>query len=229
MAESTVIAIPRPLESELKELPRTPPTRSPIGTPVPVPSTPSRAATAGVVDRTLSGASNLVNLLPTGTVLAFQTLSPSFANKGKCYTSNKCLTSVLILLCSLSCVFFSLTDSLLGEDGKLYYGIATVKGFYLFNYEGDEEERAKAFGRGLRRLRLRPLDCVHALFSVLVLLSLTFSDSDIQTCLFPGAGKDAKELLVNLPLGAAVVSSLVFMILPTSRKGIGYAAPPHPR
>jgi hypothetical protein len=34
------------------------------------------------VDKTLSSASDLLKLLPTGTVLAFQALAPSFSNHG---------------------------------------------------------------------------------------------------------------------------------------------------
>ncbi|KAF3334585.1 hypothetical protein FCM35_KLT21189 [Carex littledalei] len=43
---------------------------------------------------------------------------------------------LLLYLCVLSCVFFTFTDSLVGTDGKVYYGIATLKGFFVFNFEG---------------------------------------------------------------------------------------------
>ncbi|PKA47455.1 hypothetical protein AXF42_Ash020184 [Apostasia shenzhenica] len=163
-----------------------------------------------VIDKTLASASNLSKLLPTGTVLAFQTLSPSFTNKGHCYASNRILTYALIVICVASCLFFTFTDSLTGRDGQLYYGVATSKGLYILN----EDQ--------LRRLRRRWVDWVHALFGVAVFLALAFGDGNVQSCFFPSAGRQSKELLVNLPLGAAVFASLVFMVFPTSRKGIGY-------
>uniref|UniRef100_A0A0E0BRX8 Uncharacterized protein n=1 Tax=Oryza glumipatula TaxID=40148 RepID=A0A0E0BRX8_9ORYZ len=65
------------------------------------------------------------------------------------------------------------------------------------------------------------VDFVHAFFSAVVFLSVAFSDVGLQKCFFPNAGKNDKELLKNLPLGMAVLSSFVFMIFPTNRRGIG--------
>ncbi|CAL9096240.1 unnamed protein product, partial [Musa textilis] len=174
------------------------------------------------VDKTLSTAANLAQLLPTGTVLAFQALAPSFARRGECYASNKSLISVLVAVGAVSCAFFSITDSFVGADDRLYYGVATLQSLYVFNYNGaDGEARRRVLG-DLAQYRLRPLDCVHALFTVLVFLTIAFGDAMVQNCLFPDAGPNARELLVNLPLGAGVLSTLVFMLFPTSRKGIGY-------
>ncbi|XP_065007094.1 protein DMP7-like [Musa acuminata AAA Group] len=185
-------------------------------------ASPQSKQSSWVVDKTLSTASNLAQLLPTATVLAFQSLSPSFTRRGECYATNRELTCVLIALSAVSCAFFSITDSLVGADNKLYYGVATLRGLYVFNRNGaNEEERRRVFG-DLEEYRLRPLDCVHAVFAVLVFLTLAFSDAMVQHCLFLDSGTNARELLVNLPLGAGVVSTLVFMLFPTSRKGIGY-------
>ncbi|THU67805.1 hypothetical protein C4D60_Mb05t28550 [Musa balbisiana] len=185
-------------------------------------ASPPPTPTTLVIDKTLSTAANLAQLLPTGTVLAFQALAPSFTRGGVCYASNRCLISVLIALDAVSCAFFSITDSLVGADNKLYYGVATLRSLYVFNYNGaDEEVRRRVLG-DLVEYRLRPLDCVHVVVTVLVFLTIAFGDAMVQNCLFPDAGPNARELLVNLPLGAGVVSTLVFMLFPTSRKGIGY-------
>lgn len=190
------------------------------------PASPPAALTSSrpiIIDKTLASAANLSQLLPTGTVLAFQSLSPSFANRGLCFSSNRYLTAALIVVCAASCAFFSLTDSLTGRDGRLYYGVATRSGLRVLNFDAPEEERGKVLDAAqLRRYRLRAVDGVHALFSVLVFLTIAFSDGMIQNCMFPDAGANARELLVNLPLGAGVVSFIVFMLFPTSRKGIGY-------
>ncbi|RWW31886.1 hypothetical protein GW17_00003469 [Ensete ventricosum] len=180
-----------------------------------------------VVDKTLSSAANLVKLLPSGTVLAFQALSPPFSNRGMCHTSNKYLTAALIQLCAAACAALSFTDSLKGGDGKLYYGVATLRGMYVLNYDGAEGEERSGLLKDLRRYRLRVLDGVHALFAVVVFLTLAFSDSDVLNCFFPEAGPDTRQLLVNLPLGAAFLSGAVFLVFPTTRRGIGYADMAH--
>ncbi|WOL18857.1 hypothetical protein Cni_G27654 [Canna indica] len=179
-----------------------------------------------VIDKTLSSAANLVKLLPSGTVLAFQALSPPFSNRGVCHASNKYLTAALVLFCALACALLSFTDSLKGRDGKLYYGVATFKGFYVLNYEGgddgEQDEQHKVFD-DLRRYRLRLLDCVHAVFAVVMFLTVAFSDTDVVSCFFPVAGDDMRQLLINLPMGAGFMASIVFLIFPTTRKGIGYS------
>lgn len=165
--------------------------------------------------------SDLLKLLPTGTVLAFQALAPSFSNHGVCHhAANRYLVLSLIGACAVSCVLLSFTDSLVGRDGKLYHGAATFGGFYPFNY-ATREEREATF-RDLSRFRITAMDFVHAFFSALVFLAVVFADAGIQGCLFPDAGADVRELLVNLPLGAGFLSSMVFMIFPTTRKSIGY-------
>lgn len=218
---------------ELHESPPSPPPKSPTkSTTTHSPPQPSSSSTSSpaVIDKTLSSAANLTKLLPSGTVFIFQALSPSFTNKGQCYPSNKYLTYSLLLICSLSCIFFSFTDTLKSPNSHLYYGIATFKGFYIFNYDDDQETKNTRVKKdlNLKRFRLRVLDYVHAVFTVVVFLALTFGDANVQRCLFPGVGSDGKELLVNMPMGAAVVAGLVFMVFPTKRKGIGYSdATPH--
>ncbi|TVU20774.1 hypothetical protein EJB05_30370, partial [Eragrostis curvula] len=175
------------------------------------------------VDKTtLSSASDLLKLLPTGTVLAFQALAPSFSNHGVCYAANRYLVTALIAACAASCVLLSFTDSLVGRDGRLYHGVATLRGLYPFNFSGTRAERDATF-KDLSRFRVTALDFVHAFFSALVFLAVALADASIQGCLFPDAGPDVRELLVNLPLGAGFLASVVFMIFPTTRKSIGYS------
>ncbi|TXG65649.1 hypothetical protein EZV62_006924 [Acer yangbiense] len=89
-------------------------------------------------NKKLAIAANLSNLLPTGTVLAFQALMPSFTNNGSCMPSHKVLTSSAIISLSLVCFFSSLTDSFIA-NGKLYYGIATLNGLYIFNKNKNDD------------------------------------------------------------------------------------------
>ncbi|KAJ6384435.1 hypothetical protein OIU78_027692 [Salix suchowensis] len=42
----------------------------------------------------------------------------------------------------------------------------------------------------------------------------------------PRAGANEKALIMNLPLGAGLLASLLFMLFPTTRRGIGYGDTP---
>ncbi|WVZ71080.1 hypothetical protein U9M48_019705 [Paspalum notatum var. saurae] len=198
-SSSTVVAVP-----QSKTIP---------GAGAPSPDTTS--------DKVMSSVANLAQLLPTGTVMAYQALSPTFTNHGSCVAANKWLAAVLVGVLAVPSLFFSFTDSIIGRDRKLYYGVATVHGFNVFNFSADEEQREWVLGE-LQRLRLRPLDYVHAVFTAVVFLTMAFSDEGLQRCFFPDAGVNTNELLKNLPLGMAFLSSFVFLIFPTKRKGIGY-------
>ncbi|KAG2588889.1 protein DMP5-like [Panicum virgatum] len=206
------IQIPASSQQESSSIQADPPATKP----------PPAAAPKAAARPALSSASDLMKLLPTGTVLAFQALAPSFSNHGVCHAANRYLVLSLVGACAASCVLLSFTDSLVGRDGKLYHGAATFGGFYPFNFTGAREEREATF-KDLARLRITALDFVHAFFSALVFLAVALADASIQGCLFPDAGRDVTELLVNLPLGAGFLSSMVFMIFPTTRKSIGYA------
>ncbi|KAF7081342.1 hypothetical protein CFC21_085295 [Triticum aestivum] len=193
------------------------------GAAAPTPTTGPAPATV------MSSVSNLAQLLPTGTVLAYQALSPSFTNHGKCESSNQWLTGALVAVLTVSCLFFAFTDSVVGRrDGKLYYGFATLRGFNVFNFSSEEERQEWNDLDQFRRLRLRPLDFVHAFFAAVVFLTVAFSDVGLQNCFFPDASRNTEELLKNLPMGMAFLSSFVFIIFPTKRKGIGFTdnAPP---
>ncbi|KAL5701575.1 hypothetical protein ACHQM5_026899 [Ranunculus cassubicifolius] len=186
-------------------------------------STSSSVTPTPIMDKTLGTVANLAQLLPTGTVFAFEALSPSFTNRGTCYTTNRYLTAILIVLCTLSVCFFTITDSLKGSNKKLYYGIATFGGFYVLNYDNEEEERLDE--TKLRALRLRPRDYTLVFFSCLAFLALAVGDSDVQKCFTLGKEENSKELYRNLPLGIGFLVTLVFCIFPTSRKGIGHCEP----
>jgi hypothetical protein len=170
-------------------------------------------------------AANLANLLPTGTVLAAESLIPSFTNNGECTLANEYLTLGIIVCCSLGCFLSSFTDSFTGKDGKMYYGIATWNSFHIFNdIDSDDgagrEETTKEF---LAACRITFIDFVHAFTSLTVFLVFALSNSNVQNCFFPKAGANEKALIMNLPLGAGFLASFLFMLFPTKRRGIGYA------
>ncbi|KAJ6380166.1 hypothetical protein OIU76_016759 [Salix suchowensis] len=168
-------------------------------------------------------AASLANLLPTGTVLAAEALLPSFTNNGKCAPANKFLTLGVIVCCSLACFLSSFTDSFTGKDGRIYHGIAIWKDFWVFNDVDNEDGAGREEKHNREKLAITSIDFVHAFTSLTVFLVFAMSDSNVQKCFFTKVGANEKALLINLPLGAWLLASLLFMLFPTTRKGIGYA------
>lgn len=170
--------------------------------------------------KVFNNAGNLANLLPTGTVLAFQALIPSLSNNGKCDQVNKYFIAAAIAVFTMVCLLSSFTDSV-SVDEKVYYGMATPKGLYVFNYDNRAEEEAK-IAEELKKLRVRFVDFVHALGSVVVFLVFAFSGLGVQSCYFPDSKETEYSVVTFLPLMAGVLSSFLFAIFPTKRRGIGY-------
>ncbi|WRX24817.1 Protein DMP - like 6 [Theobroma cacao] len=175
--------------------------------------------------KALPGSANLANLLPTGTVFAFQAIVPSFSNNGRCEAAHKYMTLGVIILCSLACFLSSFTDSFVGEDGKLYYGIATCNGLYVFNDDNDDalDLEKDSVNKMLKKYRLTAKDFVHACCSLTLFLVIACSSFDVQRCYFPNPGPNGDALMANLPLAAGILASGLFMLFPTKRRGIGYA------
>ncbi|XP_021894274.1 uncharacterized protein LOC110811953 [Carica papaya] len=176
-----------------------------------------KTKTQKVIRKTFKGTGNLAKLLPTGSVLAFQILSPIITHQGQCNSNvSHYLTLGLLSFCGISCFLLCLTDSFRDERGKVRYGLATWNGLLVI--EGGSmalcaEEASK--------YRLRFLDVLHALMSILVFASVALFDENVVKCLFPLPSEEAKELLVVVPIVIGVVCSLLFILFPTKRHGIG--------
>ncbi|CAB4294321.1 unnamed protein product [Prunus armeniaca] len=168
----------------------------------------------------LSTAGSLANLLPTGTVLAFQALTPSISYNGRCHTFNQYLVAIVILVCSVICFVSSFTDSLPWE-GKVYYGVATYSRLSVLNDDNHETDKNDDIQQELKKLRVRPKDFIHAFVSVFVFLIFAFSSSEVQGCYFPKSRELEYSLVIYLPLVVGLFSSFLFSIFPTKRRGIG--------
>nr|VDD26261.1 unnamed protein product [Brassica rapa] len=112
----------------------------------------------------LTSAANLSNLLPTGTLLAFQLLTPVFTSNGVCDHATRLLTAALLFLLAgpVYGISGSFTDSVKAEDGTIYYGFVTDKGMWVVDYPDPS-------GLGLPDLskyRMRFVDWIHATLSV---------------------------------------------------------------
>lgn len=150
--------------------------------------------------RILSASANVLRQLPTGSVMAFYALSSFLTNRGECQPANWWLSLDLVILLTVSCSFFTFTDSFVLE-GKLYYGVATPERLILLSKRrGETEHLSDLYSDELKKRRLGWDDCVRALFTALVFLAFALGDIGMQNCFFPQAGFDAKQLLKNMPL-----------------------------
>lgn len=173
-----------------------------------------------LTQRALTGTANLANLLPTGTLLALQVLTPIFTSNGACDSATGPLTTALLGLLALSCFLASFTDSFRSPiDGQVYYGFATLNGMWLFD---SRAAAATGTGTDLRKYRVGVIDLVHGVASVLVFVAVAMRDKNVLSCFYPAPSKEAQEVLNVLPLAVGMVSSFLFMVFPTRRHGIGY-------
>ncbi|GMP74752.1 hypothetical protein CsSME_00032074 [Camellia sinensis var. sinensis] len=146
---------------------------------------------------------HLANLLPTGSVLTFQILSPVFTHEGKCCSFiSQSMTLCFLGICGLSCFLVCFTDSFKDERGKVQYGLATWRGLWVIDGSVTipAEEAAK---------------CI--VFSAVALF-----DQNVVKCFYSNPSDEAKELLETLPIGVGVICSRLFVAFPTNRHGIGF-------
>lgn len=170
------------------------------------------------LSQALASTAHLANLLPTGTLLAFQFLTPVFTNNGSCDAATRPLTLLLLLALAASCFLACFTDSFKStHDGKVYYGIATSKGMQLFDYPTSAPPTPDLSG-----FRIRGIDWLHAVLSVLVFGAVAIRDRNVARCFYPRPEKEVEEVLGIVPLGIGFCCSLLFVVFPTRRHGIGY-------
>ncbi|KAE8729143.1 bromodomain protein [Hibiscus syriacus] len=135
------------------------------------------------LSQTLTWTANLANLLPTGTLLAFQLLVP---RRGIRRTS--------------------------------LFGFATFKGLFLFDYPDPKDSSLP----DLSKYRLKFIDGVHAVLSVFVFGAVALRDKNVLNCFYPAPEHETEEVLSIAPVGVGLICSLLFVVFPTTRHGIGY-------
>ncbi|XP_021726526.1 uncharacterized protein LOC110693674 [Chenopodium quinoa] len=168
------------------------------------------------ISQTFQSTAHLANLLPTGTVMAFQLLAPVFTNQGECDPVSRTMTSILIALCGLSSFLLSFTDCFKDNDGKIYYGFATFNGLWVIDGPATIPSQLAS------KYRLRFIDFLHAFMSVLVFAAIALFDKNTVQCFYPTPSKETQEILTALPVGIGVLCSMLFVAFPTQRHGIGF-------
>ncbi|CAA7045857.1 unnamed protein product [Microthlaspi erraticum] len=167
-----------------------------------------------MANKSLTGLESLIKLLPTGTLFIYLLLNPILTNDGECSTVNKVMSSILVALCSFSCVFSCFTDSFKGVDGSRKFGIVTKKGLWTYGEPGTVD---------LSKYKLRIADFVHAVFVLAVFGTLVLLDANTANCFYPRFRETQKTLVMALPPVVGVASASIFALFPSKRNGLGYA------
>ncbi|GER41646.1 hypothetical protein STAS_18351 [Striga asiatica] len=181
-----------------------------------LPDVVERSLVQQAISQTFASTAHLANLLPTGSVLAFQLLSPIFSNQGECDPVGRALTAGLMGLCGLSVILFSFTDSFKDQKGNVVYGFATLRGLWIIDGSATLPPEIAA------KYRVKFIDFMHALMSILVFGAIALFDENVVTCFYPKPSAETKEVLTALPVGIGVVCSMLFVVFPTKRHGIGF-------
>ncbi|KAJ9675286.1 hypothetical protein PVL29_024304 [Vitis rotundifolia] len=165
-----------------------------------------------VLNAILSGTARLNVLLPTATILAFTIFAPLLTNDGKCHTLNRWLMGFFLAISAASCIFFLFTDSFRTARGRLYYGVATRNGIWTFN--GGRRKPCTP-----SEYRLRWIDLFHALLSLIAFLTFAGLHNDVLECYHL---EIPRKVTNSVPLVVGFVISVLFVVFPSKRRGIGY-------
>ncbi|BAT73686.1 hypothetical protein VIGAN_01120000 [Vigna angularis var. angularis] len=173
------------------------------------------------ISQTFQSTAHLANLLPTGTVLAFQLLSPIVTNQGNCDSVCKFMTATVVALCGASCFLQCFTDSFRNDKGNVCYGLATFKGLWVIDGSATLPPELGA------KFRLKFIDFMHAVMSILVFAAVALFDQNVVNCFFPSPSTEAREILTVLPVATGIFCSMLFVAFPTHRHGIGFPLSPN--
>ncbi|KAA8536579.1 hypothetical protein F0562_029057 [Nyssa sinensis] len=162
------------------------------------------------ISQTLTTTANLANLLPTGTLLAFQLLTPIFTNNGSCDAATRPMTFCLLALLAVSCFLGSFTDSFKSSDGRVYYGLATFRGMWLFDFQAASGQPLP----DLSKYRLSFIDWVHAVLSVFVFAAVALRDKNVQNCFYPMPAHTTQEpvAIINPPTDIQKVAGCICLV-----------------
>ncbi|KAK3014124.1 hypothetical protein RJ639_007916 [Escallonia herrerae] len=141
-----------------------------------LPPSKKSSGTSHPLHKTLASAANFTNLLATGQHSPCVPSSHYPIHQQRLLpASQRVPHACLIGCCTIACFLSSFTDSFTDRDGKLYYGIATLKGLCVFNC-GDREGEEREDVEDLAKFRIRCMDFIHAFVSLFVFLIFALSE-----------------------------------------------------
>ncbi|XP_057949938.1 protein DMP6 [Malania oleifera] len=185
------------------------------------PETGEKSLIQKAISQTFLSTAHLANLLPTGSVLAFQLLAPIFTNEGECDSASQSMTAGLVALCGMSCFLLCFTDSFRDKNGNVCYGFATFRGLWVIDGSTTLPPELAA------KYQLRFIDFMHALMSILVFAAVALFNQNVVSCFYPTPSDETRELLTSLPVGIGIICSMLFVVFPTQRHGIGFPLSPN--
>ena len=165
-----------------------------------------------IINAILSGTARLNVLLPTVTILAFTIFTPILTDDGECSALSRWLMGVFLAILAMSCVFFTFTDSFRTASGKVCYGVATLRGIWTFN--GGRKKPCEPSD-----YRLRWSDLFYVSLSLASFLAFAGLHHDVVKCYYPGI---PRKVTNTVPLVVGFVVSVLFVVFPSKRRGIGY-------
>ncbi|BBN13477.1 hypothetical protein MPTK1_6g03820 [Marchantia polymorpha subsp. ruderalis] len=171
-------------------------------------------------------ATNLANLLPTGTFLTFSTLAPLFTNNGMCGMTEKIMTGMLLGTFVGLVFVLNFIDSVTTESGKVYYGIVTTKGLYnpqfaRSNIPGDLRRDDSYFtGTDDTMYKVNVSDVVNGILDVVAFGTLSLLAAPITTCYYPDL---PGTVIKTAPILVALIVGVFFAFAPPGRHGVGFA------
>ncbi|KAF4393123.1 protein DMP4 [Cannabis sativa] len=179
---------------------------------------PTKTLVQKAISQTFESTAHLAKLLPTGTVLAFQLLAPIFTNQGQCDPVSRSMTVGLVALCGASSFLLCFTDSFKDKNGDLCYGFATWRGLWII----DGSNTTTLPPAEALKYRLRFIDFMHGFMSLLVFVAVALFDQNVVSCFYPKPSDQTQEVLTALPVAIGVFCSMLFVVFPTKRHGIGF-------
>ncbi|KAK6919125.1 Protein DMP [Dillenia turbinata] len=183
---------------------------------------PTKTPMQRAIRKTFKGTNRLANLLPTGSVLVFQFLSPIATNQGQCNAiENQYMALALLAFCALTCFLLCFTDSIRDERGKVHHGLATFRGLWVI------DGLIKLPPEAAAKYRVRPVDFFHGIVSTFVFAAVALFNENMVKCFFPHPTEEDKKFLETLPVVVGVVSGLLFVAFPSKRHGIGFPLSRH--
>ncbi|XP_062096967.1 protein DMP4-like [Humulus lupulus] len=177
---------------------------------------PTKTLVQKAISQTFESTAHLAKLLPTGTVLAFQLLAPIFTNQGQCDPVSRAMTAGLVALCGASSFLLCFTDSFKDKNGELAYGFATWRGLWIIDGSTTLPPAEAS------KYRLRFIDFMHSFMSLLVFVAVALFDQNVVSCFYPTPSDETEEVLTALPVAIGVFCSMLFVVFPTKRHGIGF-------
>ncbi|KAJ7546395.1 hypothetical protein O6H91_08G038300 [Diphasiastrum complanatum] len=166
---------------------------------------------------------NISNLLPTGTLMMFQSLAPIFTNNGVCGSIEQTMTGILVLIFSLICFLSCFTDSLTTESGHTYRGILTTKGLYNSQFKQLLKIDSNFYTGppGSSRYYVKISDFVNASLTIVCFCSISLLTAPLTNCLFPDI---PSTIAKTVPIIVSLLVSIVFGFSPPARLGVGYSS-----